>query len=215
MVPLLFASKNLHKVRELRALLKEPRIRAMLGEVELDLLTLKDYPAFEVAEETGSTFAENALLKARKAAQELQIITLADDSGLCIPALNGAPGVRSARYAGPEGTDRDCRRALLAAMSGLHGEQRFGQYECALALVTPDGTTAVATGTCHGEILSSDRGHGGFGYDALFLRHEYAKTFAEMDEALKNRISHRRKALERLVPHLRRIAEQVGEHVDS
>ncbi|MFZ4099700.1 MAG: RdgB/HAM1 family non-canonical purine NTP pyrophosphatase, partial [Chlamydiia bacterium] len=208
MFPLLLATTNLHKARELRALLREPRIKALLGEVELDLLTPKDIPGYVVPDETGATFLENAILKAVNAAKAAQMPALADDSGLCIPALNGAPGVHSARYAGPDATDRESRRALLATMTGLHGEQRYGYYECALCLALPDGTYRTGTGTCQGEILSSDRGQGGFGYDALFLRHEYAKTFAEMDEALKNRISHRRKALERMVPHLRRLVEE-------
>ena len=107
------------------------------------------------------------------------------------------------------------RRALLAALSGFHGEQRYAYFECWQALALPHGDCWNSSGVCEGEILASERGASGFGFDPLFLRHEYAKTFGEMDEMTKNRVSHRRRALERMVPHLQRLLEQQAHHVDS
>ncbi len=215
MIVLVLATHNLHKVRELRAMFKDPKIAKALGDHAIDLLSLRDFPDYIAPEEAGSTFRENAELKARHAASSLGLPVLADDSGLVIPALNGAPGVLSARFAGPEATDKDCRRALLAAMSGLHGEQRYGFFECWLTLALPDGQSWTGSGLCEGEVLCSERGPGGFGYDPLFLRHEYAKTFGEMDEPTKNRISHRRRALERVLPFIVRWLERQALHVDS
>jgi XTP/dITP diphosphohydrolase len=215
MIKVVLASHNLHKVREFRAMFKDPKVARALGDHAFDLLSLRDFPDFVADEETGSTFQENAEHKARKAAKQLNCIALADDSGLVVPALQGAPGIRSARFAGAGSTDKDCRRALLAAMSGLGAEQRYGFFECWLCLAVPDGRSWTTSGVCEGEILCSERGPGGFGYDSLFLRHEYAKTFGEMDEATKNRISHRRRAFDRIVPSFVRLFDQQMQHVDS
>jgi XTP/dITP diphosphohydrolase len=215
MISLVLATQNLHKVREFRAIFRDPRIMRVLGDQPFDLLSLRDFPEFLVTEETGKTFRENAECKALAAAKSLNLPVLADDSGLVIPALQGAPGVFSARFAGPGGSDRDCRKALLAAMSGLHGEQRYGFYECWLSLATPEGELWTSSGICEGEILPSERGPGGFGYDPLFLRHEYAKTFGELDEATKNRISHRRRAFDRIMPYLVKLLERQTQNVDS
>lgn len=215
MIKVVLASHNLHKVREFRAMFKDPKVARALGDHAFDLLSLRDFADFVADEETGATFQEHAEQKAKKAAQRLNCIVLADDSGLVVPALQGAPGVRSARFAGAGGSDKECRRALLAAMSGLGAEQRYSFFECWLCLATPDGRSWTSSGICEGEILCSERGPGGFGYDPLFLRHEYAKTFGEMDESTKNRISHRRRALDRLLPYLVRLLDQQTQHVDS
>jgi len=191
---LVIASQNVHKIREFRAMLKFFQ--------KFDLLSLIDFPQYVPPEETGITFAENAILKAQHAAQTLQRHVIADDSGLVIPALNGAPGVRSRRYAGEHATDKDNRRKLLKEMQGIQDTGRQGYYECWIALASPHGVEKCVKGITEGMILDEEKGALGFGYDSLFIKHEYGKTFAELNEEIKNRISHRRKALDKLIPFL-------------
>ncbi len=214
MFELVIATNNLHKLRELRSILREPTVQAAMHGAELDLLSLRDYPQYEPLPEGDDSFRENALAKAVHAAKALGRPVLADDSGLCVPALDGAPGVRSARFAGPGASDKDLRRALLSAMSGLAQEQRQAWYECWLAFALPSGEHWVSQGVCEGEILVTERGADGFGYDALFLKFDYGKTFGELSEALKNRISHRRRAFDRILPHLVRHCTEQSLHVD-
>ncbi len=193
-VELVIASANVHKVRELRNMLKPyPRI---------DLLSLCDFPNYVSPEETGGTFEENASLKAVAAAKALGRWVLADDSGLVVPALGGAPGVFSARYAGGHASDLDNRKKLLEEMQHLMDDDRQAFYECAIALASPEGLKKCTKGTCEGLLLTKDRGGSGFGYDPLFIKHGYSKTFAELGESVKNRISHRRKALDKIIPML-------------
>lgn len=192
--PLLLASTNVHKVREFRSMLKPF--------LALDLLSLRDFPEYVQPEETGVTFEENALLKALHAARHLGHWVLADDSGLVVPAIGGDPGVYSARYAGKGATDADNRKKLQDAMKDLKGEERYAFYECRLVLASCDGVKKLAQGICEGSILQEGRGGGGFGYDSLFLKHEYNKTFAELEESIKTRVSHRRKALDKILPSL-------------
>ena len=142
-------------------------------------------------EETGATFAENALIKARTVCKALGRPALADDSGLCVDALGGAPGVRSARYSG--GGDAENRALLLKNLSGI--QSRAAHFSCAVALVFPDGRETVAEGRTEGEILHEERGAGGFGYDSLFYSFDLKKSFAEATEAEKNSVSHRARAL--------------------
>jgi XTP/dITP diphosphohydrolase len=190
-VDLVIASTNIHKVREFRALLKPLK--------SFDLLSLLDFPQYIPPEETGKTFEENAILKAVHAAKELNKCVIADDSGLVVPALSGAPGVFSARYAGKDATDMENRKKLLEEMQYLMEEDRSAFYECAIALATPDGLKKTATGFCEGSLLFKDRGGSGFGYDPLFIKHGYNKTFAELQDVVKNRISHRRKAVDKIL----------------
>jgi XTP/dITP diphosphohydrolase len=124
------------------------------------------------------------------------------DSGLVVPALDGAPGIFSARYAGKNGTDHDNRKKLLDAMRHLADEDRQAYFACCIAVASPQEIKKCACGTCEGVLLAEERGGSGFGYDPLFIKHGYSKTFAEIDEAVKNRISHRRKALDKLLPFL-------------
>ncbi len=187
---IIIASRNPHKIREIRSILKTL--------YQGDLLSLADFPHYIPPEETGETFAANATLKAVHAASVLQSWVLADDSGLVVPALRGAPGVRSARYAGESATDGENRKKLLEAMSSLSDEARAAYYECHVALASPEGLKRCVCGTSEGKLLQTERGGGGFGYDPLFVKHEYSKTFSEMPETLKNRISHRRKALDKI-----------------
>ncbi|HSX38704.1 MAG TPA: RdgB/HAM1 family non-canonical purine NTP pyrophosphatase [Chlamydiales bacterium] len=190
-VDFVIASTNMHKVRELRTMLKPI--------IKIDLLSLCDFPQYTPPIETGQTFEENAIVKAVHAAKELQRWVIADDSGLIVPALNGAPGVYSARFAGNHATDFDNRKKLLDQMKHLLEEDRNSYYECCIAIASPSGIKKCARGTCEGTLLLQERGAGGFGYDPLFVKHGYSKSFAELPEATKNRISHRRKALDKIL----------------
>ncbi|MBI3508220.1 MAG: RdgB/HAM1 family non-canonical purine NTP pyrophosphatase [Chlamydiia bacterium] len=175
-------------------------LRAMLKVLsKLDILSLCDFPNYVPPEETGSTFQENAICKATHAAKMLNRWVIADDSGLVVPVLNGAPGIYSARYAGKDATDHDNRKKLLAAMGHLIDDDRQAYYACYIALASPQGLKKWTQGTCEGIISTQEKGGGGFGYDPLFVKHGYSKTFAELGESVKNRISHRRRALDRLL----------------
>lgn len=188
---LVLATNNMHKIREFRSMLKS------LG--SFDVFTLLDFPQVESPEETGETFEENAKLKALHAAKTLNRWVLADDSGLVVPALNGEPGVRSARYAGKDASDADNRKKLLSSMQHLLEDDRYAYYECVLVLASADGVKKIVRGACEGKVLCGEKGGGGFGYDPLFVKHEYSKSFAELEESVKNRISHRRRAFDKLL----------------
>jgi XTP/dITP diphosphohydrolase len=195
---LVIASTNVHKIREIKEILK--------GRLSIDLISLKDFPHYRPPEETGTTFKENAILKATHAAQALHQWTLGDDSGLVVPALGGEPGVFSARFAGKDASDADNRIKLLSKMQQLQDADRYAYFECCFALAEPSGMLKKAfCATCEGSILSQERGGGGFGYDSLFIKHDYNKTFAELESSLKNKISHRRKALDKMLPSLEEI----------
>lgn len=196
-IQLVIASQNVHKVREFRAMLK--------NYPQFDLLSLRDFPDYVPLPETGTSFEEIAISKAVHAAQSLQKWVLAEDSGLVVPALSGAPGIFSARFAGENATDLDNRKKLLEEMRHLLNEDRSAYYECWIALASPRGLEKCCRGTCEGEIAVKERGGNGFGYDPLFIKHEYNKTFAELDESTKNRVSHRRKALDKILPALESI----------
>jgi XTP/dITP diphosphohydrolase len=190
---LVLASGNEGKLRELQALL------APLG---YDLRPQSEWDTPE-AEETGRTFVENALLKARNAAAHTGLPAIADDSGLVVPALDGQPGIHSSRFS-REGTDAANRAFLLESMAALTGEQRSAHYYCALVLLHSERDPAplVATAAWHGRILLNPRGEGGFGYDPLFLVPGEGCTAAEMTAAEKNRLSHRGRAVAALVEAL-------------
>lgn len=198
-IELVIASTNVHKVREFRTMLKPF--------AQFDVLSLCDFPNYIPPEETGKTFEENASLKAEHAAKTLGRWVIADDSGLVVPALNGAPGVYSARYAGNDATDVENRKKLLDEMQHLMDDDRQAFFECAIALASPQGIKKCVRGTCEGHLLTKDRGGSGFGYDSLFIKHGYSKTFAEIGESVKNRVSHRRKALDKILPSLESLME--------
>lgn len=191
---LILATGNLHKVREFRDLLKKLK--------SLDLLSLTHFPDYSAPEESGNTFEEIASQKALHAAQALGRLVLADDSGLSVSFLQNAPGIFSKRYAGPNATDSENRKKLLQEMQHLKDDLRSATLTCSLALASPEGIIAVATGKCEGMIAMEERGNNGFGYDPLFIKLDYDKTFAELGESIKNRVSHRRKAIERILPIL-------------
>jgi XTP/dITP diphosphohydrolase len=185
---IVIASSNLHKVREFREMLKNLK--------GFDILSLHNFPQYKPLEETGKTFKENAITKAVHAAQELGVLALADDSGLIVPILNGEPGVLSRRYAGENATDVENRQKLLKALQGRQNLERSAYFECSIALADPQGLKKCVTGRCEGVITTEERGRNGFGYDPIFMKHETQKTFSELDEAVKNKISHRGKAFE-------------------
>lgn len=195
---LLIATTNAHKVREMKTLLRA------LG--KFDLYTLLDFPHYQAPEERGGSFEEIAVKKAVTAASHLHIPTIADDSGLVVPALGGHPGIYSARFAGPQATDKENREHLLREMQHLEGISRNAYYECALAFALPQGLKKCVRGVVEGAILNEGRGRYGFGYDPLFIKHDYNQTFAELDESVKTQISHRGKALQKLLIYLESFA---------
>lgn len=184
---ILIATGNRGKLRELRQIL-EP-----LG---FEVASLADIPPLESPEETGATFSENARLKALFYAQNSGMPAIADDSGLCVDALNGAPGVRSARFAGVGATDRANNEKLLATLGDE--ADRHARFVCVSVCAKPSGECVEARGECEGEILVAPRGESGFGYDPLFFHAALNSTFAELAPDEKNRISHRGLSLRRL-----------------
>jgi XTP/dITP diphosphohydrolase len=189
------ASYNPHKIREFKTLLKEIS--------RFDLVSMRDFPDYTPPEETGASFEENAIIKAKHFAKFINGYALADDSGLVVPHLAGAPGVHSARYAGPNASDAENRFKLRQALLTLKEGERSAHFECVLALSDQLGNIKKITkGLCEGYLLTEERGRNDFGYDPLFVRHDYNKTFGELDESTKNRISHRRKAFDKMVPIL-------------
>lgn len=194
-IEIVIASSNLNKIREFREILKPLTF--------LDVTSLVQYPHYIPPEENGSTFRENAILKAESAAKALNRLVIADDSGLVVPALNGRPGVHSRRFSGENGSDSDNRKKLLEEMLDLTDLHRNAYFECVLALASPSGLIKAVEGRCEGRIIEEERGSRGFGYDSLFCKHDYEKTFAELEENVKNRISHRFKAMDRLLNTLR------------
>lgn len=188
---LVIASTNMHKVRELREMFKVfPNI---------DLLSLRDFPSYVCPQETGNTFEDNAIIKASAAATKLGKWVVAEDSGLTVPSLKGAPGIFSARYAGEGATDLENRRKLLSEMAHLSDEDRNAYYECCIALASPECLKKTCSGICEGAIAMQEKGGNGFGYDPLFIKHGYNKSFAEVGDLVKNKISHRRKAFDKLM----------------
>lgn len=178
------ATNNAHKLRE---------IRAILGNDSRAFLSMEEAHIHTDPEETGATFEENALIKARAACAASGLPAMADDSGICVDALNGAPGIHSARYC--PGTDRERTEFLLKNMEAVPDGQRQGRFVSAIACVYPDGTEFTVRGECEGVILREIRGEGGFGYDPVFFSPGDGCTFAEMPQARKNEISHRARAL--------------------
>jgi XTP/dITP diphosphohydrolase len=195
---LLIATYNSGKLRELREL---------LGEHRFQLRDLHSFPSVQVIEETGSTFAENAKLKATGYAMRTGLMTLADDSGLEVSALDGLPGVWSARYAGDGASDAERVEKLLSELST--STNRAAQFVCTIAIADCTGAILnVSTGVCSGEIAFAPRGENGFGYDPIFIPVGFDKTFAELAVNVKNQISHRARALKRATEFLRSLTAE-------
>ncbi|RLL67073.1 RdgB/HAM1 family non-canonical purine NTP pyrophosphatase [Streptomyces sp. Z26] len=198
---LILATRNAHKVTELRAILAE-------AGVTLDLVGADAYPDVPDVRETGVTFAENALLKARTLAAATGAPAVADDSGLCVDVLGGAPGIFSARWAGTHGDDAANLALLLAQLSDIEAPHRAAHFACAAALALPDGTEHVAEGTLRGVLRHAPAGDGGFGYDPILQPDGPAelvagRTCAELTPEEKNAISHRGRAFRALAPVIR------------
>jgi XTP/dITP diphosphohydrolase len=182
---------------------KREEILEILQGLDIRLTDLTAYPKAPEVVEDGDTFEANARKKATELAQELHQWVLGEDSGLVVPALNGRPGVYSARYAGKQGDDEANNRRLLAELAPLPDERRGAYYVCTAALADPRGNVkAVVEGRCHGVIVREPRGSGGFGYDPLFQIPEYHKTFGELSPVVKHALSHRGRALAKLRPAL-------------
>lgn len=197
------ASNNAKKLAELRRIL-EPLVPGV------EVLGLADFPAYDEPAETEPTFEGNALIKARACLEVTGLPSLADDSGLCVDALNGMPGVLSARWSGVpknEGGDAANNRLLLSQLAEVPAERRGATFRCAMALCTPDGREIIQLGEMPGRILAAEHGGGGFGYDPLFAADGYDVSTAELEPAEKDRISHRGRALTAMAPV---IAEVLG-----
>lgn len=187
---IVLATRNRNKASEIRAALTMPG-------VTFD--DLDDHPEAPEVVEDGATFLDNARKKAREIARASGLVALADDSGLVVPALGGEPGVLSARYAGASADDAANRRKLIARLRDVAESERMAHFVCVLVRATPAGDETIAEGVCHGNLVLKERGSGGFGYDSLFVPEGFDRTFAEMTQPEKSALSHRGRALARLV----------------
>ena len=195
MSQLLLATRNPAKLDELRRILavKAP---------QLQVVGLDDVPPYEEVPETGATYAENALIKAREAKARTGLLAVAEDSGLAVDALNGMPGVLSARWAGKSRDDNANLRLVLEQLADTPDERLGATFICVAVLITPDGAETVVEGRMPGRLAREPRGHNGFGYDPIFVPEGLSVTGAELDPGDKDEISHRGKALRALVPHI-------------
>ena len=194
---IVIATRNAHKLEELDRILKAAGI-------DVELLSVDKFPGAPEVDETEDSFEGNALLKARALAQFTGLPAIADDSGLCVDALNGSPGILSARWSGAtENVDATNLALVLEQTVDVPDDKRGAQFVCAAAYVRPDGTEHVVRGTVEGRLLRSPKGTNGFGYDPIFVPAGFSKTTAEMTPAEKDAISHRSKALAELVTRIR------------
>ncbi|WP_197321677.1 RdgB/HAM1 family non-canonical purine NTP pyrophosphatase [Saccharomonospora sp. NB11] len=198
----LLATRNAKKLTELR------RIIADAGVADLEVVGLADVEPFDEAPETGATFEENALAKARDAAEATGIPAIADDSGLTVDALNGMPGVLSARWAGAHGDDEANLRLVLGQLADVPDERRGAAFVCAVALVTPGADPVVLRREWRGTLVREPRGTNGFGYDPIFVPDGESRTSAELAPEEKDAASHRGQALRALVPYLRELGQK-------
>jgi XTP/dITP diphosphohydrolase len=202
LLSIVLATKNRGKVAELREL---------LSGLPVDVVSLDEVaPTFPPVPEEGATFEENAVTKALAVAHALQVPAVADDSGLEVDALDGRPGVRSARFAGEGATDAENNAALLRALEGTDDDARAARFRCVMVLVDPLGDTRpiLTEGSCEGRIAPTSQGHGGFGYDPLFLVEGTSRTFAELTDDEKNAISHRGKAARQMRAHIEALLDK-------
>lgn len=196
MQTIVIATGNKHKLEEIKSIFND-----------FNVISQAEAGFFGDVEENGTSFEENALIKAEAVAKALNCVALADDSGICVNALGGAPGIFSARYSGVHGDDKANRVLLLKNLEGK--ADRSAYFKCAVALVYPDGKKITATGETHGSILYEEEGSGGFGYDCIFFSDELNKSFGVASSEEKNSVSHRFKALQNLrskivqIPRLR------------
>ncbi|MCD6319988.1 MAG: XTP/dITP diphosphatase [Candidatus Desulfofervidaceae bacterium] len=197
---LVLATKNKGKIVEI--------VEIIADLPQIEVLSIADFPELPPIEETGKNFKENAILKAKTVARFTGHWTLADDSGLTVAYLNGAPGIYSARYAGENATDEENNAKLLAVLKDVPMEKRQAAFVCVMALCSPGGECYTCEGRCEGLIALAPKGSHGFGYDPLFYVPAYGKTMAELGPEVKNKISHRAAALKQLKPLLQKVLKQ-------
>lgn len=190
MQEIIVATKNEGKIKEMKAI---------FANKDVQVKSLLDYPSIPDIEETGETFAENAKIKAQAIANVFQRPVIADDSGLIVDALDGAPGVYSARYAGEEKNDEKNNEKLLRELQNVSEQERTARFYCALCVAFPDGKSYIFEGSCEGMIAKEPKGENGFGYDPIFYIPHLKKTMAQLSQEEKNQLSHRAKAIEKLV----------------
>lgn len=195
---ILVATHNKGKLREYTEL---------LADLPVEWVSLSDVGIQRDVEETGETFEANARLKATVYARQSGLLTLADDSGLEVEVLDGAPGIQSARYAGPDASDKERYRLLLANLEGIPDEERQARFVCVIAVADHQGEVVTAEGVREGRITREPRGNHGFGYDPVFWVPEYQATMAELEPEVKNRLSHRALAVEAIRPKLEKLIE--------
>lgn len=192
---IIIASRHGYKIRETKNFLKQ------IG--DFDIFSLLDFPDYIAPEEPLTSTEEHATLKGYHAAKHLQEWVIADDSMLLVPALQGSPGAYSKNFYTENPSEKNNRQHLLHLMQSFEGDvSRAAYFECSVALVSPDGKLFSAKSICEGYLAEKEKGGNGFGYDSLFLKHNYKQTFAELSEETKNQISHRAKALQKLIPSL-------------
>ncbi|MCH7760745.1 XTP/dITP diphosphatase [candidate division TA06 bacterium] len=192
---LILATRNPDKIEEIQQIFQDS---------EAPLLSLFDFPQIGPVEETGKTLEENAVLKAKKVSRSIRKVALADDTGLEVEALQGRPGVHSARFAGPGASYEANRLKLLKSLQGVPEEKRGAVFRCIAALASPEGRIVTFEGVCRGRIGFEPKGEGGFGYDPLFIVEGIGKTFAEMTLEEKNQVSHRAKAMKKVMEYLKK-----------
>ena len=194
---IVLASRNRKKTKE---------VSEILAAVGFFVIPVTDFPDVPDVDEDGRSFAENAAKKASQVARQLNQWVIGEDSGLMVDALNGAPGIYSARYSGAGATDKMNNAKLLMELTGIPDDKRGAGYICSVALSNPDGEIRIACeGTCRGRILHEANGDGGFGYDPYFLIPEYHQTFGQLSSVVKHRLSHRARAFARFIPLLQDI----------
>lgn len=204
MKKLLLATRNKGKIEEFRRILEE------IAPGEIELVGLDHFPDLPDVEETGTTFEENALLKARQMSTATGLPAISDDSGLCVDALGGDPGIFSARWAGVHGDDEANLLKVLDQMKDVKGEDRSAYFICVAALALPDGRSHCEEGRFLGRLLDHPVGENGFGYDPIFSPLGYSISSAQMSAQEKDEISHRGKALRAIAPHVRKIVAGLG-----
>jgi XTP/dITP diphosphohydrolase len=200
-VAVVLGTRNHGKIAEFRSLLKGMSIR---------LLSFFDFPNVPEIKENGKTFQQNAEKKAKAIAKATTTIAIAEDSGLEVDYLGGAPGVRSARFTGEHANERDNSRRVLNLLDGVSWEKRTAKFVCVMCAADPQGETVYAEGVCHGSVSFEMRGTHGFGYDPIFVPEGHSLTMAEMDPNLKNKISHRAEAMRKFRDTLKQFLESHG-----
>jgi XTP/dITP diphosphohydrolase len=202
--PLVLATRNAGKIEEFRRILEE------IAPGTIELIGLERFPELVDVEETENTFEGNALLKARTVCKQTGLPAIADDSGLCIDALNGAPGIFSARWSGVHGNDAGNIEKVLGQLEGIPREERGAHFTCVSALVMPDGSETTQEGTFKGEILMSPLGTNGFGYDPIFRPDGFELSLAQLDAQQKDAISHRGQSLRAIAPRVALMLDRLG-----